>query len=149
MTKLSYNKKLPEYTKTLPKEVMKVLVNRYKDLLPEEILKIAEFDTLQIPPGLPLVDKEENKYFASPIFVRGRAPSGPDDENFHTDDNDDNPDYDDLVVSHDEDNQINKNDDVANPNENNVQQEEIQDEENHEERRDLQLRGRKVTFDLT
>jgi hypothetical protein len=54
-----------------------------------------------------------------------------------------------LVVSHDEDNQINKNDDVANPNENNAQQEEIQDEESHEERRDLQLRGRKVTFDLT
>jgi hypothetical protein len=151
-----YNKKLPEYTKTLPKEVMKILVNRYEDLLPEEILKIAEFDTLQIPPGLPLVDEEENKPFASPIFVKGRAPSGPDDENnfrphenFHTDDNDDNPDYDDLVVSHDEDNLINKNDDVANPNENSVQQEEIQDEENHEERRDLQLRGRKVTFDLT
>ncbi len=150
-----YNGKLPEYTKTLPKEVMKILVNRYEDLLLEEILKIAEFDTLQIPPGLPLVDKEENKSFASPLFVKGRAPSGPDEnnfrppENFHTDDNDDNPDYDDLVVSDDEDNQINKNDDVANPNENNVQQEEIQDEENHEERRDLQIRGRKVTFDLT
>jgi hypothetical protein len=48
-----YNRKLPEYTKTLPKEVMKILVNRYEDLLPEEILKIAEFDTVQIPPGLP------------------------------------------------------------------------------------------------
>jgi hypothetical protein len=112
-----YNKKLPEYTKTLPKEVMKILVNRYEDLLPEEILKIAEFDTLQIPPGLPLVEKEENKSFASPIFVKGRAPSRPDDENnfrppenFHTDDNDDNPDYDDdFSVSHDEDSKINKN----------------------------------------
>ncbi len=73
-----YNKKLPEYTKTLPKEVMKILVNKYEDLLPEEILKIAEFDTLQIPPGLPLVDKEEPKIktSASPIFVRGRAHPG-------------------------------------------------------------------------
>jgi hypothetical protein len=156
-----YNRKLPEYTKTLPREVMKILVNSYENLLPEEILKIAEFDTLQIPPGIPLITEDEpkTKSFDSPLFVKGRALSGPDDENnfrptenFHTDDiaddNDDNQDYDDLIVSHDEDNQINQNDNVANPNENNVQQEDNQDEENHEERRDLQLRGRKVTFDL-
>ncbi len=70
--------------------------------------------TLQIPPGLPLIDKDEPtaKAVASPLFVKGRAPSGPGNENifrppenFHTDDDDDdNPDYDDLVVPHDEDN---------------------------------------------
>jgi hypothetical protein len=69
-----YIRKLPEYAQNLPKAVMEILVNKYEDLLPEEIIKLAKFDMLQILPGLPLIDKEELTKVLPLLLLQGEGP---------------------------------------------------------------------------
>jgi hypothetical protein len=160
-----FNPELPNFVESLPQEVLKILVNKYSDLIQHDIRKIAENDSLKIPPGVNLLEKEskDSKPF-SPI-VRGRAPSGP--ENIISSPSpplllSEEEDYEDDFVEFNENERNERN--VNNVN--NVQQAfnqpvpKKEDQENTEDRnsstevrrtedsRDLQLRGRKVTFDL-
>jgi hypothetical protein len=156
-----YNPELPNFVESLPQEVLKILVNRYSDLIQHDIRKIAENDSLKIPPGVNLLEKESKKSKTLSPIVRGRAPSGPEniisspspplllseEEDFE----------DDFVEFNEKERNVN--------NVNNVQQAfnqpvpKKEDQENTEDRnssevrrtedsRDLQLRERKVTFNL-
>ncbi|RPH79137.1 MAG: hypothetical protein EHM77_06210, partial [Planctomycetaceae bacterium] len=154
-----YNPKFPlHFVSNLPKAVTEILINSYEDLLPQEFAEISKLDTLKIPPGLNVVGDDENGQNFSPTVVRGRAPSGPDDifnnpspsPLGHTDEDDD------FIIFSDNDN---VNDSSVPANVGNVQQEEdsedigAEDTEDKEDRRredsrELQLRGRRVTFGL-
>jgi hypothetical protein len=69
-----YNHDLKKYSggnplfKNLPREVKEILVNKFSDLLAEDLTSIARYDPLEVPNALQLIDFE----YGEPIEESGR-----------------------------------------------------------------------------
>jgi hypothetical protein len=84
-----YDKSSPLFN-TLPKEVQKVLLYKFSDLIEADLLKLIVHDSLQVPEGIQLFEENDSHDFHEPLVTDSSIPvPGPSGKQKRSNDNSD------------------------------------------------------------